>query len=656
MRVLACAGLVGLTLITLMPNGATRMFAAPWTAVLAATTAVPAIAWLLRLALATNAARLPAGPWLAGMIIIGVAPLGSALTSPYRGSSLLASGLPLAAACLFLLVHDWLQTDGTRRREQLARLLAAGAAVVTLASLIQWLRSLATLTPEELFSPLVLFMRNPHPLGHANYTAGLMLLGLPWLCALAWRSRGWLRGMSGFAALLALLNLFTSSSRGGLLGLAALAIAGVAMARVGWKRFLLLAAAAAVFAALLAMANPRVRSLLGPPDPTAAPNPSTVQRSAMFAAGVMMGADRPLLGWGPGTVPLAYPRYRQALDGGVETALQLHSTPVQLWAENGALGLLGLGMLAGLVAWHWRRSPVAAATLAGYGVFALTDHQLDVPVFAAALAVIATLLASSSPQPAGKAVRWANGLVVAGAGGLILLLGVRDPAPALNCEALRLARDPARHGEAVALLQKSLALNPDQEIAHFNLGWLLLVPAPARAEAHFRAAARLVPDKGGVYFGLGLARLNQGDRTGAARAFALECVNEPRFLASPWWTVPEIKTVRESAAAEFVTLLDRTYVEVNSIVTWPERQTNLLKTLAPRLGQVSPGPEVNYRRARIGYPVLMRNADLPVPTDLYDVREDPRFPESVSFPLPPKGWLPAPRLLKLLDEPAAARQ
>jgi hypothetical protein len=78
-----------------------------------------------------------------------------------------------------------------------------------------------------------------------------------------------------------------------------------------------------------------------------------------------------------------------------------------------------------------------------------------------------------------------------------------------------------------------------------------------------------------------------------------------------------------------------------------------LLTLAPRLGVVSPGPEKAYRRDRIAYPVLMRNSDLPVPTDLYDVREDPRFPASVPFTLPSKGWRPFLRLPNLSDAPAS---
>src|SRR5436305_12591748 len=43
--------------------------------------------------------------------------------------------------------------------------------------------------------------------------------------------------------------------------------------------------------------------------------------------------------------------------------------------------------------------------------------------------------------------------------------------------------------------------------SHFNLGWLSLDDSqPAAAARHFSAAARIVPDKGGVYFGLGIDR------------------------------------------------------------------------------------------------------------------------------------------------------
>ena len=74
--------------------------------------------------------------------------------------------------------------------------------------------------------------------------------------------------------------------------------------------------------------------------------------------------------------------------------------------------------------------------------------------------------------------------------------------------------------------------------------------------------------------------------------------------------------------------------------------------IAGLLGRVPAGPERVYRRERTGYPVLMRNLDLPTPLDLYDVRESaaPASTDAAAS-LPPKGWLPSPLLLKLLAGP-----
>jgi O-antigen ligase len=653
-RALAACGWAALAALTLPEKSATRMFGSPWVWTLAGLMALPPIVLLLRLALRRREFRLPPPLWATSVALLGLGPVASALASPYQGPSLLAASLPFASGCLFLLLHDWLQTDAAQHPPRLESLFVGTMALVTLASTWHWLEDLVSLSREQWWSGTVFHMRNPHPLGHSNYTAGLMLLALPGLGVMAWRDRGWQRWIHAALAALALLNLFTSGSRGGLIGLAALGMAALAMARPGWKRFLFIASGVLLLSVLLAVANPRIRSMMTPGDGLRAPNESTVQRTAMLDAGLLMGCDRPALGWGPGTTSLAYPRYRHALAGGAENVLQLHSTPVQVWAESGAVGLLGLGLLGGVLMARWKSSPLAAATLAGYGVFALTDYQLDVPLFAAAGIALVARLAPAATKPTATVWRFAAGLAVFGATAAILLRGARDPAPALNVEALQLAYDPARRMEAVALFEESLALNPDQEIAHFNLGWLLLVSEPARAERHFLAAARLVPDKGGVYFGLGLARLNQGHRADAARALALECINEPRFLASPWWTVLEIASLRDATSQVYSELLSQPMAPHPSVTGWVEKQTALLATLAPRLGQASPTPGVDYRRQRTGYPVLMRNADLPAPTDLYDVREDPHFPASVPFPLPRKGWLPSPLLLKLLDETSAA--
>jgi O-antigen ligase len=624
------------------------MFASPWNLFYWGAVLAPPLALVLRAALTDEPLRLPENRWLGLVALAAAALLGSALASPYRTPVLQWTALPLAGLAGLLLAHDWVQA-APANRDRLNGIAATGAGLLMLTSTGGWLLDVLGLPRAELFSATLFEMRNAHPLGHSNYTAGLALLSLPWLLHAAVRQRGLLRAFAGAGAALAVLALFTSGSRGGLLGFAALGVAALAGARLGWRRFVLLAGAALAAAALLAVANTRVRALLSPADPTAPPNISTVQREAMLTAGLRMGADRPLAGWGLASTPLVYPRYRADLAGGAENVLQLHSTPLELWAGLGAAGLLLLGGFAALAALGWSRAPAAAVALAGYGVFAFTDYQLDVPAFVAALAILAAQLTGPANAPAGRTAR----LTLAGVTlGILVLLGVlgrSDRAPVLNCEALALPRGPAQTARTVALLRESLTLNPDQEIAHFNLGWLLLVTEPAAAEKHFRAAAQLVPDKGGVYFGLGLARLNQGRTADAARALALECLNDPRFLASPWWKEPAVAAQRSAATAAFVALAARARRALPP-GTWAARQAQLMAGLAPRLGEVSDGRELIYRRERTGYPVLMRNHDLTAPLDRFDVREDPRFVARVPFRLPPKGWLPSPVLLKLLDD------
>jgi hypothetical protein len=291
-------------------------------------------------------------------------------------------------------------------------------------------------------------------------------------------------------------------------------------------------------------------------------------------------------------------------------------------------------------------------------------------------------IAACAPPAAGFApprVRATLVLAIITAAALISALGGDDPTPALNIEALALDRDPAQASRARALFEQSLALNPRQEIAHFNLGWLLLVRDPAAAETHFLAAAHLVPDKGGVYFGLGLARLNQGRADTAAQALALECLNDPIFVASPWWRTSALAPLRTPTAGlvaeyyrELATRLppgrwpgsEVRYTTalsawlfgqlpgraVAEVATTPARRDFFARDPAP--GTLITAPALVYRRERPGYPVLMRNLDLPVPVDLFDVQENALATGPLVFLFPRKSWLPSPLLLEFLDNPS----
>ena len=708
-RVACALGLASMVALTLIDRGATRMYASPWWAVYGLMHGAVAAAWLARAADRTRPWVLPPPRWLVALSASAGVALAAALQSPYRGPSVLAAATPIAAILAFLLVYDWLYAEPAATNERL-ELLARGVGgllgATVLLSVARWTAATFAQWSEGATWSTITEARNAFPLGHTNYTAGLALLALPWCAGLAGRARGLVRGVWSALAALALVALFTSGSRGGLLGLAAMAAAALLRARLSWRRVALLGILALGLLLLLVVANPRVRSLLHPPDPLAPPNASDGQRSAMLVAGWRMGSDRPLLGWGPGVTPWVYPRYRAGLNGGAENVLQLHSLPVQIWADAGVSGLLcfvGLGGLliaavlrptgnrsasaAGLQPTptlpERRQLPFFAALLAfaGYGVFALTDFQLDVPVFAAVVAVCGACLAPPGGFVVAPRARGGLAAAVMVAVLAITLLGRRDSTTALNAEALGLARVPAQAGRAIALLRDSLARNPDQEIAHFNLGWLLLIDDPAAAERHFLAAARLVPDKGGVYFGLGLARLNRGDATGAAHAWALECWNDPLFLTSPWWRIEALAAQRGETRRQLEALWrqgesrfpsDRWLgretrytaalarwlsgeipaAAVAMVATTDERRRFFSGPVSPPAG--TPGAVRTYRRERTGYPVLMKNLDVPPPVDLFDVQEYPRMADSLRFLFPRKGWWPSPLLLELLDPPPAA--
>ncbi len=590
-RILTIAGTLGLAIVTLIYPAGSQIYAEPISHVFALLLAVPVIAVLIRSA-TTLTWPIPQRGWLFFPILVGLSILLSAWLSPYQATVLRWSALPLAGIVLFFWAHGWIYEVPATRPEKLMRALAIAVAIFTLVSLAQWVQSIVSLGLIRGFTPELWAHRNAYPLGHSNYTAGGIIMGLPFLVGAAARAQGGARTGWIVITLLAIFCLFTTGSRSGFVGLALLGGFGLRSLGLKPKQLAIVGLVGVLAFAALAFTQPRIRGLLAASDPAAPSNISSVQRLAMLEAGFRLGMDRPVMGWGLHSTPLVYPRYRAQLPGGAENVLQLHSAPVEIWSGLGGLGLLACAGLLGLTWFGWKRNPTAAIALIGYAGFALTDYQLDLPILVVAVALIGALLARPNPRPLflTRAPRVGIAVALVGTVGLVLLFGREDPAPRLNAAALTLAQEPQFAERATALLEESLRLNPDQEIAHFNLGWLLVVAAPSRAESHFRAAAQLVPDKGGVYFGLGLARLNQDAPHGAAEAFALECLNDPAFLRSPWWKLPAIAAHREETRVVFLRLLDRVSLQIDP-TTWVGHQIPLLRSLAPLLGEPLPGPE-----------------------------------------------------------------
>jgi O-antigen ligase len=529
--------------------------------------------------------------WAALCFIAALYALNTWLTSPQRRLQILVGQGYLSLAFIVLSLSLW--TTQTLLPE-LARLAALNQSGVQLP-----------------FDFSVLELRNWAPIGHQNYVAGYLLLALPLLIGLCLLQRGWRRWLWIGGIGLGILDLYTTSSRGGWLGLVVLCLVSFAILlfRTQLPRRWLGVAGASICLTLvlLVWANNRLRTVLeaaiqGQGDTEFA------YRTINAAVGWQMGSSHPWSGIGLGNVPLLYQKYRPLWAGQEsELAYQLHSTPVQLWAEMGIGGIL---LLVGAIAFllyrlrGWlalkpnRSDRVLVWSLCGgllaYGVLSLTDYQLDNVSISGTLVIYVACLASAfriddranflTPLP------YARPLFYAGLG---ILLGVivwlvpihrawqlsSQGFEALAQDQVAIFRDRLVQAhqtvpwepyypyqlawnfgnfalqsqnsqqrqlaleEGIRWFKAGLAASPYQEFGSSNLGWLLLENDAKAASGAFARSARLVPAKRGVMYGLGLSLLAQGKLDWAIEAMALESLRDPAFVTSPRWRLPQLRSL-----------------------------------------------------------------------------------------------------------------
>jgi O-antigen ligase len=602
--------------LTFRHPSATRIFTWPSIAVAAVWWVAPIVLLLWR------RARVPAwsrpGPLVtAGLVLLAATTLVSAAASPFAVPSLLRVWPTLNGVALFFLVYHELtdRPDLTRPRMTfLARLLAFAGAAIAIASLVAWRWHVGGAG---------IGSRNEFPFGHSNYTAGAMILALPWIVLAACRETerasrtGWV-----FALLVALVTLLSTSSRGGVLaiGVTAALFAGTALLRARWSRPRKLAALGAVIGvvAVAVLTNQRLRDSLLHLRWDNAALASNAQHSGMAHAGILLGRERPLVGWGPGIVPLIFPKVRAELGdiGGIDNVLQLHDTPLQIWASLGTSGLIALGLLVLAATSALRRlgkdpAPdavrlAAAATVFGYGLFSLTDHQLDVPahnlffVLSAVLLISQPDLARRRRVPA--RVRFAV-MSIGGCGVLALTFlttrdllarraadealdayeegNITDVVARLDTAAKWSSYDPFYLQQAAAILltqrdrtadansralltriakadlERARTTGAFREFSNFNLGWLALEAGEYQSAAtNFAATAPEAPNRSGIYLGLGFALHALGRDDPAVRAFALEWVNDPISSTAPLWTSQKFAPLARRVATEASAILD----------------------------------------------------------------------------------------------------
>ncbi|MEA5464694.1 O-antigen ligase family protein [Leptothoe sp. PORK10 BA2] len=445
-----------------------------------------------------------------------------------------------------------------------------------------------------------------------------MVLILPLLFGLAITDKGWQRWLWIIGCCLGLVDLYTASSRGGLMAL----VLTVAISLVitlfhsPLPKRIVLPAGSLMLCILVAttLGNSRVRQPLLALLQGKTNNSELGYRIITNVIGWHIGIDHPFTGAGPGSVLQLYQKYRPYWAGReAELHFQLHSTPAQLWAELGIWGIAALVSCTGLMiwlTWHWYRTESKSfinsalvwsliSSLFAYGLMSLTDYQLDTlaisGVLVVNLAVLAKVYQPQQSQPilvSGQS-RWLSSRLWVGAGiGLILAINLWlipvhrawaiskqgfDQLERGNFDGFETALKQAHQlapwepyypsmlawtlgdfsyqttGEssdalrsaAIRWFETANVVAPYQEFGQSNLGWLLIQTDQGKAVTAFSDAAKLMPAKQGVFFGLGRALLANGQQQQAVSAFVLEILRFPMVMTSPIWELSDLSTLKD---------------------------------------------------------------------------------------------------------------
>ncbi|AFY74961.1 lipid A core-O-antigen ligase-like enyme [Synechococcus sp. PCC 7502] len=347
----------------------------------------------------------------------------STIFAPFPAQSVWQGLIALGMFGAVYTVFNYLKADSNGHNlEQLINFQAILGLVVVIESLGLWL--FQTLLPElnrlsEIaqlgvnlrFDFSNIELRNWAPFGHQNYVAGYLLLVIPLFITKAINQTGIWRKVWIGGIVLGLIDLYTTSSRGGFLGLAVVLIAGLSLLlwQTSIRKLWIIGAGSGAIALLIILIsfNNRLQTLI---TGVISGNSELFFRQITAAAGLKIGLEHLPFGAGLGAVPMIYQKYRPLwAEREAEMVFQLHSTPVQIWAELGVVGivatLIGLGILIWLLiglhsseAWRSHKSDRVTTyglfgSLLGYAFLALTDYQLDIWAISGSLVIIVAAIA-----------------------------------------------------------------------------------------------------------------------------------------------------------------------------------------------------------------------------------------------------------------------
>lgn len=389
-------------------------------------------------------------------------------------------------------------------------------------------------------------------LGNSSNMGVWALLAVPLAAERVLRDRllAW-RVTAGAGCVLALPVVLMTQSRGAWAGaLAAVVVAvGLLLLRRGDRRTTLRAIGAAVAVVALAAAGialvPALRERLNP-----ARNATIVWRLGVWGATTRMVADRPLLGWGPGSFRYVYPTYRpprlEPREWPEGVTADAHNLVLSVAASAGVPGALALLTLAVAIggaclaavrrgSHGWPVLLTGTVALAG-GFTALQFHFLTSDTLPA-IALLGGFVVAFAPASAdGRAGAGARGVVAVV--GLMLACVAVAAAGALEADRLRLGvlerqSSGASWSEVAGDLKRAAALAPWEPAFEQTIGKVATQALPhggdaaiaAQGETAFDAARRVSPLDDEIVNDLGLLLLRQGllasDRTRSERALDL---------------------------------------------------------------------------------------------------------------------------------------
>lgn len=418
-------GSLAVVIFSAAPSAATRFFSWPWIFYGQVLLLVPIGVVGVQL---LSARRLPARFLSALAAVAGAIALSVCFSRQpafsFEAALFVWGGLAWAAVVSIFVANRltggvaW-ETEG----RGVSRLAGFLLLVPVLASLASWLGDLSLAARPSGWASVLVHVgdyRNPHPLGHWNYTGGFALLAIPWFAGLSYIESKFWRLIWSAGLILAVIDLVSAFSRGAVLG--ALVGFAAAMAMATWSRascarvLRMIALGGGLALIGVFFSNPRLRYLVAHPRVELAPDEGDVQRIGMLQGGLMLVKQRPVVGHGPGMTPFVFPEVRAALLGGVETSYQLHNGPLQLAVDSGAIGLIGWAAVAATLVgagFKLARRPFpacpreqrvlaccSACGLAAYAGLFVTDYQFNLVPILFAVGLHAGVLAGTAESVA----------------------------------------------------------------------------------------------------------------------------------------------------------------------------------------------------------------------------------------------------------------